>query len=228
MTSATTATIKDSDTPCAWALLITFLESTAIKSTSLTSLFIDGKTSSWPLSKITAESRTNVYRLSPKESWKFNYEKYPDLKNGLEGYIRQNRKQSAIKIILSRPFTFWPAFPILYRMNYSQEWQDKLNLHNGLPQVLDWETAIAKKYVNLENPKMANLIFLNNPVWIEIHTMCGIDPFRKIKAVSKYNVYFDGTYKGLSSFFGLGRLAWMGLYHRRPYARSQLCTWRRK
>ena len=91
-------------------------------------------------------------------------------------------------------------------MNYSQEWQDKLNLHNGLPQVLDWETAIAKKYVNLENPKIANLIFLNNPVRIEIHTMCGIDPFRKIKAISKYNVYFDGTYKGLSSFFGLGRL----------------------
>ena len=91
-------------------------------------------------------------------------------------------------------------------MNYSQEWQDKLNFHNGLPQVLDWETAVAKKYVNLENPKATNLIFLNNPVWIEIHTMCGIEPFRKIKAISKYNVYFDGTYKGLSNSFGLGRL----------------------
>lgn len=91
-------------------------------------------------------------------------------------------------------------------MNYSREWQDKLNLHNGLPQVLDWETAIAKKYVNLDDSRAANLIFLNNPVWIEIHTMCGIDPFRKIKAISKYNVYFDGTYKGLSCFFGLGCL----------------------
>ena len=91
-------------------------------------------------------------------------------------------------------------------MNYSQEWQDKLNLHNGLPQVLDWETVIAKKYVNLENPKATNLVFLNNPVWIEIHTMRGIDPFRKIKAISKYNVYFDGTYKGLSSTFCLGCL----------------------
>ena len=97
-------------------------------------------------------------------------------------------------------------FYIVYRMTYSKEWQDKLNLHNGLPQVLDWETAIAKKYVNPENSKATNLIFLNNPVWIEIHTMCGIDPFRKIKAISKYNVYFDGTYKGLSSFIGLGRL----------------------
>lgn len=36
--------------------------------------------------------------------------------------------------------------------------------------------------------------------------MYGIDPFRKIKAISKYNVYFDGTYKGLSSSIGLGRL----------------------
>ena len=68
------------------------------------------------------------------------------------------------------PFTVRFAFSILYRMNYSQEWQDKLNFHNGLPQVLDWETAVAKKYVNLENPKATNLIFLNNPVWIEIHT----------------------------------------------------------
>ena len=103
-------------------------------------------------------------------------------------------------------FTVRPAFSILYRMNYSREWQDKLNFHNGLPQVLDWETAVDKKYVNLENSEATNLIFLNNPVWVEIHAMCGIDPFRKIKAVSKYDVYFDGTYKGLPSSFGLGRL----------------------
>ena len=89
-------------------------------------------------------------------------------------------------------------------MNYSREWQDKLNLHNGLPQVLDWETAIAKKYVNLDDSRATNLIFLNNPVWIEIHEMCGWDLFRKIKAVSKYNVYFDGTYKDLSESFSLG------------------------
>ena len=68
MTSVMTAAIKDSGTACASVLLIMFSESTAIKSTSRTSLFIDGKTSSWPLSKITPESRTNAYRLSPKES----------------------------------------------------------------------------------------------------------------------------------------------------------------
>ena len=89
-------------------------------------------------------------------------------------------------------------------MKYSQEWQDKLNLHNSLPQVLDWETTIAKKYVDLDNSKATNLIFLNNPVWIEIHSMCSVDPFRKIKAISKYNVYFDGTYKDRSNSCALG------------------------
>lgn len=36
--------------------------------------------------------------------------------------------------------------------------------------------------------------------------MCGTDPFRKIKAISRYDVYFDGTYKGLSDSIDLGRI----------------------
>lgn len=91
-------------------------------------------------------------------------------------------------------------------MNYSQAWQDKLNYHNSLEQDLDWETVINKKYVNLNDSKATNLIFLDNPVWIEIHDMVSHDPFRKIKAISKYNVYFDGTFKGRSSSCTLGCL----------------------
>ena len=91
-------------------------------------------------------------------------------------------------------------------MNYSQAWQDKLNFHNSLQQDLDWETTIAKKYVDLNNSKATNLIFLNNPIWIEIHTMYSHDPFRKIKAISKYNVYFDGTYKDCSNSCALGSI----------------------
>ena len=89
-------------------------------------------------------------------------------------------------------------------MKYSQEWQDKLNLHNSLQQALDWETIIAQKYVDLNSSKATNIIFLNNPIWIEIHDMYSHDPFRKIKAISKYNVYFDGTFKGRSSSCALG------------------------
>lgn len=91
-------------------------------------------------------------------------------------------------------------------MNYSQAWQDKLNFHNSLEHDLDWETVINKKYVNLTDSKSANLIFLDNPVWVEIHDMVSYDPFRKIKAISKYNVYFDGTFKGCSNSCALGCL----------------------
>ena len=73
-------------------------------------------------------------------------------KSGPKEYIKRNRKQSAIKIILSRPFTVWPVF--LY--------------------YIAWITP--------ENGK-TNWIY-----------------------VSKYNVYFDGTYKDLSESFALGRI----------------------
>ena len=36
--------------------------------------------------------------------------------------------------------------------------------------------------------------------------MVGERPFRKIKAISKYNAYFDGIYKGMSYSLSLGCL----------------------
>lgn len=91
-------------------------------------------------------------------------------------------------------------------MNYSQAWQDKLNFYNSLQQTMDWETLIDKKYVDLSHPRATNIIFLNNPVWVEIHSMVGDKPFRKIKAISKYNAYFDGIYEKLSFSAALGCL----------------------
>jgi len=91
-------------------------------------------------------------------------------------------------------------------MNYSQEWQDKLNYYNGLEQTSTWETLIAKGYVDLNDSKATNIIFLKKPVWVEIHDMVGSRPFRKIKAISKYNAYFDGFYDGLGYSPGLGCL----------------------
>jgi len=89
-------------------------------------------------------------------------------------------------------------------MNYSQDWQDKLNFYNSLQQELDWETVINNKYVDLTHSKATDIIYLKKPVWIEIHQMVSSDPFRKIKAISKYNVYFDGTFKGCSNSCALG------------------------
>ena len=91
-------------------------------------------------------------------------------------------------------------------MNYSQEWQDKLNYYNGLQQTSTWETIIAKGYVNLNDSKATNIIFLKKPVWVEIHSMVGNRPLRKIKAISKYNAYFDGFYEELGYSPALGCL----------------------
>ena len=91
-------------------------------------------------------------------------------------------------------------------MTYSKEWQDKLNFCNGLRQTMDWETIIDKKFVNLDCPKAAGLVFLDNPVWVEIRRMSGIYSYRKIKAISGHDVYFDGTYEKLGSCLSLGSL----------------------
>lgn len=92
-------------------------------------------------------------------------------------------------------------------MNYSPAWQEQLNYYNSLRQKFDWAYVVDKQ--NLKDPKnekAENLIILNKPVWVEIHSMVGNKPFRKIKAVSKYNAYFDGVYEGMSYSLSLGCL----------------------
>ena len=92
-------------------------------------------------------------------------------------------------------------------MNYSQAWQEQLNYYNSLRQKFDWAYVVDKQ--NLKDPKnekAENLIILNKPVWVEIHSMVGNKPFRKIKAISKYNAYFDGVYEGMSFSLALGCL----------------------
>ena len=91
-------------------------------------------------------------------------------------------------------------------MNYSQEWQEKLNFYNSLRQTSTWETILAKKYVDLKDSKATDIIFLNKPVWVSIHQMVGNRPLRKIKAISKYNAYFDGFYEELGFSPALGCL----------------------
>ena len=92
-------------------------------------------------------------------------------------------------------------------MNYSLAWQQQLDYYNSLRQKFDWTYVVDKQ--NLKDPKnekAENLIILNKPVWVEIHSMVGNKPFRKIKAISKYNAYFDGVYEGMSYSLSLGCL----------------------
>ena len=92
-------------------------------------------------------------------------------------------------------------------MNYSREWQEHLDYYNSLTQRYDWDYIVHEQNLtDPKNDKAENLIILNKPVWVEIHDMVGIEPFRKIKAISKYNAYFDGLYKGLPYSLSLGCL----------------------
>ena len=103
-------------------------------------------------------------------------------------------------------------------MNYSREWQKHLDYYNSLARKYDWDYVARKKELtDPKNGKAENLVVLNKPVWVEIHDTGGDKPFRKIKAISRYNAYFDGTYAGLPPFPLPRSPARMGLYYRRPY-----------
>ena len=92
-------------------------------------------------------------------------------------------------------------------MNYSREWQEHLDYYNSLNQKYDWDYIVHEQNLtDPKNDKAENLIILNKPVWVEIHDMVGDRPFRKIKAISKYNAYFDGIYRGMSYSLSLGCL----------------------
>lgn len=92
-------------------------------------------------------------------------------------------------------------------MNYSQAWQEQLDYYNSLRQKYDWDHVVREQKLNdPTNSKAENLIILNKPVWVEIHTLVSNKPFRKIKAISKYNAYFDGVYQGMSYSLSLGCL----------------------
>ena len=92
-------------------------------------------------------------------------------------------------------------------MKYSQAWQEQLDYYNSLQQKYDWDHVVREqKLHDPTNEKAQNLIILNKPVWVEIHTLASNKPFRKIKAISKYNAYFDGVYQGMSYSLSLGCL----------------------
>ena len=92
-------------------------------------------------------------------------------------------------------------------MNYSQAWQQQLDYYNSIPQKHDWDYVVREQRLNdPTNDKATNLIILKKPVWVEIHTLVSNKPFRKIKAISKYNAYFDGVYQGMSYSLSLGCL----------------------
>lgn len=92
---------------------------------------------------------------------------------------------------------------------YSQEWRDKLSLYLDAIQVRTWEDAV--RYFHFDDEQRAkdeNLVILSEGVWMEIDVLfSNTKKLRKIRGVTKNDVYYDGDYKGIYNCLGLGSLS---------------------
>lgn len=91
---------------------------------------------------------------------------------------------------------------------YSKEWLDRLNPYLNAVQDCTWEHAMAS--LRLDDRQVAkkhNLVVLSEGVWMEIDVLCSTDTMlRKIRAVAKNDVCYDGRYKGFWHSLRLGSL----------------------
>jgi hypothetical protein len=97
-------------------------------------------------------------------------------------------------------------------MNYSRysiEWQDKLNPYLNAVQGRTWEDTITMFHFDSEEQvKNENLVILSEGVWMEIDILfSNSKKLRKIRGVTKNDVYYDGDYKGIYNCLGLGSLS---------------------
>ena len=96
-------------------------------------------------------------------------------------------------------------------MNYnrfSKEWQDKLEPCLRAEQKRSWE-EIYKFYAfyNNDRAKQDNLIVLSEGVWLIIDDVfITADRFRKIRAITNNDVYYDGMYPTIYTAYALGSL----------------------
>lgn len=96
-------------------------------------------------------------------------------------------------------------------MNYnrfSEKWQKKLEHYLQAEQKRNWE-EVYKFYAFDKNDraKQDNLIVLSEGIWLIIDDVfVTSDRFRKIRAVSKNDVYYDGMYPTIYTAYSLGSL----------------------
>lgn len=92
---------------------------------------------------------------------------------------------------------------------YSIEWQDKLSLYLDAIQVHTWEDTV--RYFHFDDEQHAkneNLVILSEGVWMEIDVLfSNSKKLRKIRGVTKNDVYYDGDYRGIYNCLGLGSLS---------------------
>ena len=91
---------------------------------------------------------------------------------------------------------------------YSKEWLDRLNPYLNAVQDRTWEYVMASLHLHdRQVAERQNLVVLSKGVWMEINALCSADTIlRKIRAVTKNDVCYDGSYEGLWHSLHLGSL----------------------
>ena len=90
---------------------------------------------------------------------------------------------------------------------YSKEWLDRLNPCLNAVQDRTWEDTATLFQLDERHAKNQNLVILSEGVWTEINALCSTDTIiRKIRAVTKDDVYYDGDRKGFWTALRLGSL----------------------
>lgn len=92
---------------------------------------------------------------------------------------------------------------------YSIEWQNRLNPYLNAIQVRTWEDTVREfRFYDEQHVKNENLVILSEGVWIEIDVLFSTSTkLRKIRGITKNDVYYDGDYEGIYNCLGLGSLS---------------------
>lgn len=91
-------------------------------------------------------------------------------------------------------------------MNYTSEWQNKIDSLEKNPKEYEWE-QIAKwcHFDNKDYAESCNLTVFNHGVWLEIDELDRVSwKYRKVRALTEDNIFYDGCYYTINNRSSLG------------------------
>lgn len=90
----------------------------------------------------------------------------------------------------------------------SIEWENEIREIEKNGQSYDWEDVLRfyEKRGIREEVENGKITVLDESVWMKID-ICGLLRFRKVKAISDFTVYYDGSYRNSYTSYQLGSLS---------------------
>lgn len=92
---------------------------------------------------------------------------------------------------------------------YSKDWQDKINELESYQHTYKWKDVVDyfKVFPNFDLNDSNSTVVLPEGIWVQITDLeFTKTKFRKIKAITHFNVYYDGAYDDIYHTFSLGSL----------------------